>query len=75
MIASILLRRLKEGEAENRIWNTQFGFKSKSGTFDALFLLRSVLDDIWAEKDGGAVFVALDWAKVFDFFSLQCLNL
>ena len=69
MIASILLRRLKEGGAENRIWNTQFGFKSKSGTFDALFLLRRVLDDIWAEKNGSAVFVAPDWAKAFDCIS------
>ena len=60
MIASIVLLRLKEGGAEHRIWNTQFGFKSKSGTFDALFLLRRVLDDVWAEKDGSAVFVALD---------------
>lgn len=50
MIASILLRRLKAGGAESRIWNTQFGFKSKSGTSDALFLLRRVLDDVWATK-------------------------
>ena len=69
IIASVILRRLKQGGAENRIWNTQFGFKSKSGTFDALFLLRRVLDDVWAEKDGSAVFVALDWAKAFDCIS------
>ena len=39
------------------------------GTFDALFSLRRVLDDVWAEKDGSAVFVALDWAKAFDCIS------
>ena len=55
--------------AENIIWNTQFGFKSNSGTFDALFLLRRVLDDLWAEKNGIAVFVALGEAKAFDCIS------
>ena len=73
MIVSILLRRLKAGGAESKIWNTQFGFKSKSGTFDALFLLRRVLDDVWSEKDGSAVFVALDWAKAFDCISPEGL--
>ena len=60
LLASIVLQRLKEGGAESKIWNTQFGFKSNSGTFDALFLLRRVLDNFWAEKEGSAVFVALD---------------
>ena len=73
IIVSILLRRLKAGGAESKIWNTQFGFKSKSGTFDALFLLRRVLEDVWSEKDGSAVFVALDWAKAFDCISPEGL--
>ena len=73
IIASIILRRFKQGIAGNRIRSTQFGFKSKSGTFDALFFLRRVLDDVWAEKDGSAVFVALDWAKVFDCISPDSL--
>ena len=31
-----------------------------------MFSLRRVLYDLWAEKDGSVVFVALDWAKAFD---------
>ena len=67
VIASVIVRLLKQGGIENRIWNTQFGFKSKAGTFGALFLLRRILDNVWAEKDGSAVSVALDWAKAFGF--------
>ena len=37
IFAFILLRRLKSVGAENRIWPTQFGFKSRSGTTDALY--------------------------------------
>ena len=44
------IREFKNGGAEKKVWKTQFGFKSKSGTFDALFLLRRVLDHLWAEK-------------------------
>ena len=55
LLASIILRRLKKGGAESRIWNTQFGFKFNSGTWDALFLLRRALDDVWAEKDVSVV--------------------
>ena len=69
IVAAILLQRLKKGGAEKNIWETQFGFKSNSGTFDALFLLRRVLDHLWAEKDASAVFVALDWATAFDRIS------
>ena len=60
LLASIILRRLKRGGAENRIWSRQFGFKSSAGTSDALFLLRRILDDVWAEKDASVVVVALD---------------
>ena len=69
LLASIILRRLKTAGAETRIWSTQFSFKSNAGTADALFLLRTVLDDVWAEKDTSIVIVALDWAKAFDCIS------
>lgn len=69
-----------ERRTENRIWNTQFAFKSKSGTVDALFLLHCILDGMWAEKDGCAVFVVLDWLKLSIVFllmvySMRCADL
>ena len=36
--------RLKAGGAEQRILQNQFGFKSKAGTIDALFLARRAID-------------------------------
>ena len=60
--AIIILKRLREGGAEQRIWPTQFGFRTGHGTDDALFLARRVLDEAWAQKNGQAIFLALDWA-------------
>eukprot|EP00959_Pyramimonas_sp_CCMP1952_P109559 2291834-Pyramimonas_sp.AAC.1 len=66
MFAIVLLRRLKHAGAEDRIWQTQFGFRSKRGTADAVFLARRVLEDAWSTRDGKVYFLALDWAKAFD---------
>ena len=73
IFAAVLLNRLKEAGAENRIWRTQFGFKSKCGTIDALFLARRALEAIYAEKDQSISFVALDWAKAFDSIDPESL--
>ncbi len=66
LLASILLQRLKNASAESRIWTTQYGFKSKSGTCDALLVTRRLLDYTWASSNASAIFLALDWAKAFD---------
>ena len=66
MFAHILLERLKAAGAENRIRRTQYGFKSKSSTTDALFVTRRVMDAAWAAKDGSLLLLALDWSKAFD---------
>jgi len=68
-----LLQRLKTAGAETRLWRTQFGFKSKHGTADALFLARRLLEDTWAKNGGQLVLLALDWAKAFDSVSPDSL--
>ena len=73
LFAVILLQRLKSGGAEDRIWRTQFGFKSRCGTRDALFLARRLIERAWDLKDGMLVFLALDWAKAFDSISPDAL--
>ena len=73
LLAAILLQRLKSAGAEARIWDTQFGFKSNSGTTDALFVVRRLLDQVWDASDFSIVFLALDWAKAFDSISPGCL--
>ncbi|CAE8626062.1 unnamed protein product [Polarella glacialis] len=45
LYATILLERLKSAGAEERLWSTQFGFRSARGTLDAIFLARRLLDE------------------------------
>jgi hypothetical protein len=64
--AAALLARLKAAGAEERVWPTQFGFRSKHGPADALFVARRILDQVSAQRDGAVTFLALDWSKAFD---------
>ena len=45
ILAAILLNRLKLAGAETRILQTQYGFKSKCGSADALFVARRLLEN------------------------------
>ena len=63
IFAAILLNRLKDGGAEGRVWATQFGFKSRHGTADAIFLVRRLLERTWAEKNGSLVVLIIAWAN------------
>ena len=69
----VLLNRLKAGGGEYQIWHTQFGFKSKRGTVDALFLASQMIDEAWATRDGSLIMLALDRAKAFDSISPDAL--
>lgn len=73
LFATILLQRLKDAAAKDRIWKTQFGFKSKCGTRDALFLARRMIEQAWEQKEGKLILLALDWAKAFDSISPDAL--
>ena len=64
---------MKESNAEERIWKTQFGFKKSYGTNDALFMIRRLIDRALASKDECLIIVALDWAKIFDSISPNAL--
>jgi hypothetical protein len=66
LYAQILLQRLKDAGAEDRICSTQFGFKANTGTDDALLLARLMIQQAVGRKDGKLLMVALDWAKAFD---------
>ena len=73
LFAQVLLNRLKEAGAEDRIWKTQFGFRRGRGTSDALLLARLTLEKAWGGKNGGVAMLALDWAKAFDSVSPAAL--
>ena len=44
LFAMILMKRLKAAGVEERIWWTQYGFRSGRGTTDALLLIRRVIE-------------------------------
>ena len=73
-VALVLLRRLKEAGAEDRLWLTQFGFRSQCGTADALFLARRAIEEAHAQKQGKVILLALDLAKAFDSISPAALT-
>ena len=73
LIASIVLKRIQNAGAEDRIWKSQFGFRRHRGTTDALFAARRLLDLVWDSASHSCAFLALDWAKAFDSISPDAL--
>ena len=66
VLAALLLDRLIRGGADDRIQNSQFGFRQNKGTRDALFLTRRMIEATLDDKDGSLYIVLLDWSKAFD---------
>jgi hypothetical protein len=66
VFASLVLHRLKKAGAEDRLTHTQFGFRCKRGTDDAIFAARRYLELAWAKRSGQVNLLALDWKMAFD---------
>ena len=66
LFAAVILGRLRAGGAEDRIWSSQFGFRSGRGTADAILLVRRIIEQVYERKDGQLLILSLDWAKAFD---------
>ena len=66
VLAAVMLARLKEAGAEDRVSKSQFGFVSGKGTVDALFVARRMVDSAWALANGKVLLLMLDWSKAFD---------
>ena len=70
LFANVLLKRLKAAGAEQKIWSTQYGFKSKHGAAEVLILVRRTIEQVFEREDELLILLALDWAKVFGSLSL-----
>ena len=66
LFSSMILRRLKAAGVENKLWKSQFGFRSGHGTSDAIFVARRMMERCHNSKDQSMILLALDWAKAFD---------
>ena len=73
LFASLLLKRLQAGGAEDRLTATQFGFRRKRGTADAIFAVRRHIDLALAQRNGRTAMLALDWRKAFDSVNVDAL--
>ena len=73
IFAGMILRRFKIGGIEEQLWHTQFGFRSKSGTEDANFVARRLIERCFMEKSCHFTLVALDWSRAFDSIDPSCL--
>ena len=69
----VLLQRLLRAGADGLIGSTQFGFRSKRGTEDALHCVRRAVERAWAERNGCLHLLALDWSRAFDSISTEAL--
>eukprot|EP00959_Pyramimonas_sp_CCMP1952_P252672 5278981-Pyramimonas_sp.AAC.1 len=72
-MAALILKRLQDAGAEDRLTATQFGFRRGRGTSDALHAVRRYVELAYADKHGGVAFVALDWTKAFDSINVGAL--
>ena len=66
VFAALVHSRLVQGGVEDRLTQSQYGFRSGHGTQDAIFVLRRRIELAWAQRDGRLTVLALDWAKTFD---------
>jgi len=74
IFAGLVLKRLQDGGAEDRLTKTQFGFRRKRGTNDGIFAVRRHIDLALAQRYGSKGIVALDWKKAFDSIHPQALS-
>ena len=73
VLASLLLRRIQAGGSEQRIRESQYGFRPKRGTSDAIFLARRLIDAALERNDGKLLLLMLDWQKAFDRIKSKAL--
>jgi hypothetical protein len=66
VFAALLHKRLVDAGAEDRLSDSQFGFRSGHGTLDAIFVLRRRVELAWAQRSGRVLLLALDWKQAFD---------
>ena len=55
VFAMVLLKRLLQAGADERVFPTQFGFRRRRGTEDALHCARRAIDRANADRVGGAL--------------------
>ena len=66
-------QRLLQAGIDAHLWYTQFGFRIKRCTEDAIFVARRRIETAIAQRHGAISLLALDWRKAFDSVNLASL--
>lgn len=66
VFASLLHQRLLNNRVDAKIGSTQYGFRPRRSSTDALMIIRRIIDAAYDNKRDGLFMVFLDWAKAFD---------
>jgi hypothetical protein len=74
LLATLLLKRLQDAGAEDRLTESQYGFRRHRGTVDAIHAARCFIELAWAQRGGHIALLALDWAKAFDSLDTGALK-
>ena len=75
IFAMVILMRLQEAGADERICPSQLGFRRNRSTEGALHCARRAIEKAWAHRGGTAHLMTLDWAKAFDSINSESLIL
>ena len=73
IFASMLKQRTLDAGADGRLWSSQFGFRAKRCTEDAIYVARRRIELACAQRGGSITLLALDWQKAFDRVNVQSL--
>ena len=73
LMMSMIKERLVEAGVEAGLWPSQFGFRSKCSTEDAIYIARRRIELAKAQRNGKISLLALDWAKAFDSLHVDAL--
>ena len=66
VLATLMHQRLIDSGVDQRIRQSQYGFRPRRNCNDALMVVRRAIDAAYEEKQSGLLMVFLDWAKAFD---------
>jgi len=73
VLAWMVQKRLQLGGAEERIRATQFGFRPKKSSAEAVAVIRRIFDAAYSAGKPGTIALFLDWAKAFDRIKIDSL--
>ena len=67
----MIKQRFLDAGLDERIWKSQFGFRKKRNTEDAIYIARRHIELACAQRQGKVSLLALDWRKAFDSIDVE----